>query len=159
MPTKTRTTKNKSKQTKLKWWYILPVIAIVAVAGYAIVRFSFASNNEVVYEFSCRTAFNANDQDRWAFAFRGYRVDDATKSIYITTKSDGTGAKIKEFVFTGANEKNFKVAVDVSEANLNKELYIYASTNEGNKSLGSQVPNALAECKQRLTTQTGKSII
>jgi len=41
---KTRTSKNKSKQTKLKWWYILPVIAIVAVAGYAIVRFSEAGS-------------------------------------------------------------------------------------------------------------------
>jgi hypothetical protein len=47
MPSKAKTTKSrtskKSKQTKLKWWYILPVILIVAVAGYAIVRFSEAS--------------------------------------------------------------------------------------------------------------------
>ena len=119
----------------------------MAVAGYLVVRFSFASNNEVVYEFSCRTAFQSNSQDRWAFAFRGYRVDDTTKSVYISSKSDGTGAKIREFVFTNANDKNFKLAIDVSEANLNKELFIYASTNEGNKRLGSQVPNALVECK------------
>ena len=41
--TKSRTAKSKGKGLKLKWWYILPVIAIVAVAGYAIVRYSQAS--------------------------------------------------------------------------------------------------------------------
>ena len=41
---KTRTSKLKSKN-QLKWWYILPVIAIVAVAGYAIVRFSEAGSS------------------------------------------------------------------------------------------------------------------
>lgn len=147
MPSKSRTSKNKYKKSKLKFWYAIAVIAIMALAGYFIVRFSFASNSEVVYEFSCRTAFQSNNQDRWAFAFRGYRVDETTKSVYITSKSDGTGAKIREFVFTDNNYKNFKLAIDVSEANLNKELYIYASTIEGNKSLGSQIPNALAECK------------
>lgn len=147
MANKTRTANNKSKITNLKWWYLAPIVVIIAVAGYFVVRFSFASNNEVVYEFSCRTAFQSNSQDRWAFAFRGYRVDDTTKSVYISSKSDGTGAKIREFVFTDANDKNFKLAIDVSEANLNKELFIYASTNEGNKRLGSQVPNALVECK------------
>lgn len=39
---KSRTSSKKGKST-LKWWYILPVIAIIAVAGYAIVRFSEAS--------------------------------------------------------------------------------------------------------------------
>lgn len=147
MPSKSRTSKNKYKKSKLKFWYAIPVIAIMALAGYLIVRFSFASNSKVVYEFSCRTAFQSNNQDRWAFAFRGYRVDETTKSVYITSKSDGTGAKIREFVFTDNNDKNFKLAIDVSEANLNKELYIYASSNEGNKNLGSQIPNALAECR------------
>jgi len=42
--TKSRTAKSKGKGLKLKWWYILPVIAIVAVAGYAIVRYSQASS-------------------------------------------------------------------------------------------------------------------
>jgi hypothetical protein len=41
--TKSRTAKSTKKGLKLKWWYILPVIAIVTVAGYAIVRFSEAS--------------------------------------------------------------------------------------------------------------------
>ena len=40
---KTRTAKSTKKGPKLKWWYILPVIAIVAISGYAIVRFSEAS--------------------------------------------------------------------------------------------------------------------
>jgi hypothetical protein len=42
---KSRTSSKKSKSS-LKWWYILPVIAIVAVAGYAIVRFSQAGAAE-----------------------------------------------------------------------------------------------------------------
>ena len=42
--TKSRTAKSKGKGLKLKWWYILPVIAIVAIAGYSIVRFSEASS-------------------------------------------------------------------------------------------------------------------
>jgi len=41
--TKTKTSKFKSKN-QLKWWYILPVILIVAAAGYAIVRFSEAGS-------------------------------------------------------------------------------------------------------------------
>ncbi len=50
MPTKvngsnSRTASKKNKSAKLKWWYILPVIAIVAIAGYAIVRFSEAGTN------------------------------------------------------------------------------------------------------------------
>ena len=147
MPTKTRTAKNKSKKSKLKWWYAAPIVVIIAIAGYFVVRFSFASNSEVVYEFSCRTAFNTNNQDRWAFAFRGYRVDNTIKGVYITSKSDGTGAKIREFVFTDTNDKNFKLAIDVSEANLNKELYIYADTAEGAKSIGSKVPNVISECE------------
>ena len=36
---------NKNKNN-LKWWYVLPVIAIVAIAGYAIVRFSEAGTAE-----------------------------------------------------------------------------------------------------------------
>jgi len=39
---KSRTSSKKTKSS-LKWWYILPVIAIVAVAGYAIVRFGEAA--------------------------------------------------------------------------------------------------------------------
>ena len=41
---KTRTAKSTKKGPKLKWWYILPVIAIVAISGYAIVRYSQASS-------------------------------------------------------------------------------------------------------------------
>ena len=48
MSTKAKTTKsrtsNNKKANKLKWWYILPVIVIVAIAGYAIVRFSEAGS-------------------------------------------------------------------------------------------------------------------
>jgi len=40
---KTRTAKSTKKGPKLKWWYTLPVIAIVAVAGYAIVRYGQAA--------------------------------------------------------------------------------------------------------------------
>ena len=40
---KSRTAKSTKKGSMLKWWYILPVIAIVAISGYAIVRFSQAS--------------------------------------------------------------------------------------------------------------------
>lgn len=48
--TKSRTAKSTKKGPKLKWWYILPVIAIVAVAGYAIVRYSQATKEKgVVY--------------------------------------------------------------------------------------------------------------
>ncbi len=36
-------TGSKKKMT-LKWWYVLPVIAVVAIAGYAIVTFSEASS-------------------------------------------------------------------------------------------------------------------
>jgi hypothetical protein len=46
--TKSRTAKSKGKGLKLKWWYILPVIAIVAVAGYAIVRYSQAAQERGV---------------------------------------------------------------------------------------------------------------
>ena len=40
---KTRTAKSKGKGLKLKWWYVLPVIVLVAGAGYLIVRFSNAA--------------------------------------------------------------------------------------------------------------------
>jgi hypothetical protein len=39
---KSRSSKLNKNKTNLKWWYVLPVIAIVAVAGYAIIRFSEA---------------------------------------------------------------------------------------------------------------------
>jgi hypothetical protein len=40
---KTRTsTKKSNNKSIMRWWYVLPVIAIVAVAGYAVVRFSEA---------------------------------------------------------------------------------------------------------------------
>jgi hypothetical protein len=39
---RSRTSKRKGKGIKLKWWYVLPVIAIVASAGYLIIRFSEA---------------------------------------------------------------------------------------------------------------------
>jgi hypothetical protein len=35
-------TKKSNNKSIMRWWYVLPVIAIVAVAGYAIVRFSEA---------------------------------------------------------------------------------------------------------------------
>ena len=38
-----RTSSSKKNNLKLKWWYVLPVILVVAIAGYAIVRFSEAS--------------------------------------------------------------------------------------------------------------------
>ena len=41
---KSRTAKSKGKGLKLKWWYVLPVIVLVAGAGYLIVRFSQASS-------------------------------------------------------------------------------------------------------------------
>ena len=46
---KTRTSSSKKKNLKLKWWYVLPVVAIVAVAGYAIVRSSQASYGQYAY--------------------------------------------------------------------------------------------------------------
>ena len=39
---KSRSSKLNKNKSNLKWWYVLPVIAIVAVAGYAIIRFSEA---------------------------------------------------------------------------------------------------------------------
>ncbi len=39
--TKART--GSKKKMTLKWWYVLPVIAVVAIAGYAIVTFSEAA--------------------------------------------------------------------------------------------------------------------
>lgn len=41
---RSRTSKNKLSGLKLKWWYILPVVLLVAVVGYSIVRFSKASS-------------------------------------------------------------------------------------------------------------------
>jgi hypothetical protein len=47
MPAKNYKSKSRtsasSKKLKLKWWYVLPVIAIVVLAGYLIVRYSNAS--------------------------------------------------------------------------------------------------------------------
>ena len=43
--TKSRSSKSNKNKNNLKWWYVLPVIAIVAVAGYAIVRFSEAGTS------------------------------------------------------------------------------------------------------------------
>ena len=40
---KSRTAKSKGKVLKLRWWYVLPVIAIVAIAGYVIVRYGKAT--------------------------------------------------------------------------------------------------------------------
>jgi|GEM_PF-6047289 len=37
--------KNKKQKLTLKWWYAIPVILLVAVAGFIIVRFSNASTN------------------------------------------------------------------------------------------------------------------
>jgi|GEM_PF-3568546 len=46
---KSRTSGKKSNNKSImRWWYVLPVIAIVAVAGYAIVRFSEASNQVII---------------------------------------------------------------------------------------------------------------
>ncbi len=42
---KSRTSTSKKKNLKLKWWYVLPVILVVAISGYAIVRFSEASTS------------------------------------------------------------------------------------------------------------------
>ena len=44
--TKSRSSKSNKNKNNLKWWYVLPVIAIVAIAGYAIVRFSEAGTAE-----------------------------------------------------------------------------------------------------------------
>jgi hypothetical protein len=138
----TRTSKKQS--TKLKWWYVLPVILIMAIAGYFIVRLSFASDKKILYELGCRTNFSMNNQDRWAFAFRGKRTANDISSIYLTSKKDGTGAKIREYNFDYGD--NFKIAVDVSEANLNKEIYVYTKGTKGIESIGSILPNSLSEC-------------
>ena len=45
---KSRTASKKNKSVNLKWWYILPVIMFVTVAGYLIVRLSEASNRFAV---------------------------------------------------------------------------------------------------------------
>lgn len=37
--------KNKKKKITLRWWYVLPVILVIVLAGYFIVRFSNASTN------------------------------------------------------------------------------------------------------------------
>ena len=138
----TRTSKKQS--TKLKWWYVLPVIIIMAVAGYFIVRLSFASDKKILYELGCRANFSVNNQERWAFAFRGKRTANNISSIYLTSKKDGTGAKIREYNFEDGD--NFKIAVDVSEANLNKEIYIYTNGTNGIEGVGSILPNSLSEC-------------
>jgi hypothetical protein len=39
---KARTAKTKGKGLKLKWWYVLPVIVLVAGAGYLVIRYSQA---------------------------------------------------------------------------------------------------------------------
>ena len=44
---KSRSSKSNKNNNNLKWWYVLPVIAIVAVAGYAIVRFSEAGAGSI----------------------------------------------------------------------------------------------------------------
>ena len=42
---KTKSRTAKSKGPKLKWWYVLPVIAIVVAAGYLVIRYSQASGS------------------------------------------------------------------------------------------------------------------
>lgn len=45
LSSKSRTSSSKKKNSKLKWWYVLPVIALVAIGGYAIVRSSEAATH------------------------------------------------------------------------------------------------------------------
>ena len=84
MASRTKTTKSRTskkfKQTKLKWWYILPVILIVTVAGYAIVRFSEAgSRQKTIYPF-----------DNWSFIISGNTIAK-TKKVCVNYRAASTG--------------------------------------------------------------------
>lgn len=43
---KTRVNSNNKNKPKIKWWYLLPMIFIVAAAGYLIVRYSSAGSKQ-----------------------------------------------------------------------------------------------------------------
>ena len=58
--TKSRSSKSNKNKNNLKWWYVLPVIAIVAVAGYAIVRFSEAGTSSGQLRGGVRTVDKGN---------------------------------------------------------------------------------------------------
>lgn len=76
---KTRTSKNKRKAAKLKWWYVLPVIVIVAVAGYLVIRYSQAgvSDNKTVGNglFGGRGVINTKSNIAKGYPSKALKID------------------------------------------------------------------------------------
>ena len=84
--TKLRTSK-KSKQTKLKWWYILPVILIVAVAGYTIVRFSEAGRGISMGKPSGKVCDKIRGCDFWITSPAEFKASKVNRSDFSTFKN------------------------------------------------------------------------
>ena len=126
MSTKTRTTKNKSKQTKLKWWYVLPVILIVAVAGYAIVRFSEAATKRPTSSTFYFTVGNgvksyAGYQDKQSYgrgakapAFANVSGDVTSNTKKVCSRIIGTGPGTGELSIAIRNGGYGKVSTPFS---------------------------------------------
>jgi len=67
---KSRTSKNKNNKSKLNLWYMVAIVLVVVIAGYAIVRFSNASGPQayksyqqtITAKFSDRNPTHINNQ-------------------------------------------------------------------------------------------------
>jgi hypothetical protein len=121
--TKSRTAKSTKKGPKLKWWYILPVIAIVAVAGYAIVRYSNASSaiiRKVGVNILANRIINKSGTNYAVIGNGGYAVaqwssnealfgGNNTLCIDGNNKGDKYNAASLEFtVYSGDTDKKYK---------------------------------------------------
>lgn len=98
---KIRTSKNKGM--KLKWWYVLPVIAIVAVAGYAIVRFSQAAGPYKTFSIPA-SSLPAGSQGR-ALKGNGIYAASAPTSAFIGSPQMQSSRQVCAYVY-GTGENN-----------------------------------------------------
>lgn len=89
---KSRTASKKNKSVNLKWWYILPVILFVTVAGYLIVRLSEASNRfAVVSNPSAIIRKNSSNLSRiYKYKISG---NNLAKARRVCTEINNTGNK------------------------------------------------------------------
>ena len=123
---KTRIAKSTKKGPKLKWWYILPVIAIVAVAGYAIVRYSQAATTRPTSSTFYYTVGNgvksyAGYQDKQSYgrgakapAFANVSGDATANTKKVCSRIVGTGPGTGELSIAIRNGGYGKVSTPFS---------------------------------------------
>jgi hypothetical protein len=116
MASKKSTSKSRTSsksRSSLKWWYVLPVVAIVAIAGYAIVRFSQAAGPYRTFTIGA-SSIPAGSQGR-ALKGNGIYAASAPTSVFVGWQQMQSSRQVCAYVYgTGPNNTGATARITLS---------------------------------------------